>query len=109
MVNLIKTAYFILIATSIATVGGMQITSASAANNFQCSAPFNKKVLSSNSVRCQKKSSNFSSRGDARDAANGWLSSASCNGHQSIPKKKVWKNSNGKWAARVKFICTHIT
>ncbi len=109
MTKLSKTASFFFIAASIAAASSLQALPAQAASNLQCNAPFNKKVLTNTTVRCQKKLSNFSSASAARNAARGWRSSASCNAHQSTPKTKVWQKSNGKWAARVKFLCARIT
>ena len=109
MTNLSKTAQFVLIAASIAAASSMQVLPAQANANLQCNAPFNKKVLSSTTVRCQKKLTNFSSENDARIASRSWRSSVGCNAHQTSPKIKVWQKSNGKWAARVKFLCARIT
>ena len=95
--------------TMVMAVSTVSVVPAQAAPNLQCNSPFNKKVLTATSVRCQKKKSNFSSRQAAGDAANNWLTKASCNAHKNTPTKQIWRKSNGKWVAKVKFICAAIT
>ena len=76
--------------------------------NLQCQAGFQKVATYANSIKCKRVNQGYSTRAAARNAANGWVQSASCNAHMSPPKKKVWKKG-GTWKARVTFICANIT
>jgi len=78
------------------------------AQNLKCQNGFHKVATYSNSIKCKKAKNGFPTRQRANGKANVWMNNASCNAHMSPPKKQISKK-NGKWKAKVTFICANIT
>ena len=78
------------------------------AEHLQCHGGFDKTATYAGSIKCKRVHDRFQFQHQAQKAANHWVKIASCNAHMSSPQKKVWKK-DGRWKARVTFICANIS